>query len=141
MLKLILDTNLFRNSRMESLEDYRFSSYFERIFQLIEQQKIQDVNLVINEMALLEYIEQVGNWYQDEIVDKYEKIFNAIKNSYPAQKMYFQTKENFIEDYKFGMFENLKSRNINIIQTIPSSQNGGVSITTVIEKTIKNILK
>mgnify|MGYP003309965653 CR=1 FL=1 len=52
--------------------------------------------------------------------------------------MYFQTKENFIEDYKFGMFENLKSRNINIIQTIPSSQNGGVSITTVIEKTIKN---
>ena len=109
MLKLILDTNLFRNSRMESLEDYRFSSYFEKIFQLIEQQKIQDVNLVINEMALLEYIEQVGNWYQDEIVNKYEKIFNAIKNSYPAQKMYFQTKENFIEDYKFGVFENLKS--------------------------------
>ena len=139
MLKLILDTNLFRNSRMESLEDYSFSSYFERIFQLIEQQKIQDVNLVINEMALLEYIQQVGNWYQDEIVNKYEKIFNAIKNSYPAQKMYFQTKENFIEDYKFGMFENLKSRNINIIQTIPFSQNGGVSITTVIEKTIKNI--
>ena len=92
MLKLILDTNLFRNSRLESLEDYKFSIYFERIFKLIEQQKIQDVNLVINEMTLLEYIQQVGNWYQNEIVDKYEMIFNAIKNSYPAQKMYFQTK-------------------------------------------------
>ena len=139
MLKLILDTNLFRNSRLESLEDYKFSSYFERLFKLIEQQKIQDVNLVINEMALLEYIQQGGTWYQEEIVDKYEMIFNAIKNSYPAQKMYFQTKEDFIEDYKFGMYESLKSRNINIVQTIPFSQKGGVSIASVIEKTIKNV--
>lgn len=139
MLKLILDTNLFRNSRLESLEDYKFSSYFETIFKLIEQQKIQDVNLVINEMALLEYIQQVGDWYQDEIVNKYEMIFNAIKNRYPAQRMYFQTKEDFIEDYKFGMYESLKSRNINIVQTMPSSQTGGVSIVSVIEKTIKNV--
>ncbi|MBQ8749277.1 MAG: DUF4935 domain-containing protein [Clostridia bacterium] len=139
MLKLILDTNLFRNSKLETLEDYKFSSYFERIFKLIEQQKIQDVKLVINEMALLEYIEQIGNWYQNEIVDKYEMIFNAIKNSYPAQRMYFQTKDDFIEDYKIGMYESLKSRNINIVQTIPSSQSGGVSIISVIEKTIKDI--
>ncbi len=139
MLKIILDTNLFRNSNLQSLEDYRFSRLFEKLYKLIYEQKIQDVRLVVNEMVLFEYIEQVADWYQHEIIEGYEKIFNAIQNRYPAQKMYFQSREDFIEDYKYGMFESLSDRKINTVKTLPQSQTGGISIIDIVEKTIKNI--
>jgi len=139
MLKLIFDTNIFRNSEPECLEDYKLSSRFEKILSLINKYKIQDVQLCMNEVALLEYIEQIGNWYQTKIVDEYERIFNAIKYSYPAQKMYFQSKNDFVDDYKFGIVNYLQKNNINIVNIIPSMQDGGICIADVVEKTIKNI--
>lgn len=139
MLKLILDTNLFKRKELKHLEDYEFSHTFEYLYELILKNKIDDVEICVDQMALLEYIEQVGIWYEEEIVKRYNKIFEAIHNFYPIQKMYFISKEEFIETYKSEMIQNLQKRNIKIIETIPESQNGGVSLVKIIEKTIKNI--
>lgn len=139
MLKLILDTNLFRRKELNHLEDYKFSNLFEKLYKLISNQDIQDVNICIDEMALLEYIEQIGNWYENDIVKRYDKIFDAVHDRYPMQKMYFDSRNDFIETYKYEILNNLKSRGISIIQTVPELQEGGVSIVKVIEKTIRDI--
>lgn len=139
MLKLILDTNLFKRKELKHLEDYEFSKTFEFLYELISKGKIDDVEICVDQMALLEYIEQVGLWYEEKIVKEYNKIFEAIHLFYPIQKMYFNSKEDFIETYKSELFQNLQQRNIKIIETIPESQNGGVSLVKIIEKTIKNI--
>lgn len=139
MLKLILDTNLFKRKTLNHLEDYEFSHLFETIYQLINNQKIKDVELCIDQMALFEYIEQIGKWYENDIVKNYNIVFNAIHNVYPTQKMYFVPKNNFMETYSYELLENLGQRALKIIETIPKSQDGGVSISNVIEKTIKNI--
>lgn len=139
MLKLVLDTNLFKRKELKHLEDYKFSRIFEELYNLVLDQKINDVEVCVDQMALLEYIEQVGEWYLNEIVLKYDKIFNAVKDTYPIQKMYFASKVDFIETYCYELLEDLGQRNIKIIETIPKSQDGGVSIAKVVEKTIKNI--
>ncbi len=139
MLKLILDTNLFKRKNLKHLEDYEFSLLFENLYNLINNQKIQDVEICIDQMALLEYIEQIGNWYENDIVKNYNMIFEAIQRTYPIQRMYFSTKSDFIETYSYELLENLEQRSLKIIETIPKSQNGGISIVKVVEKTIKNI--
>lgn len=139
MLKIILDTNLFKRKCLNSLEDYELSNNFEILYDLISKGKIQDTEICVDQVALLEYIEQVGNWYVKNIVNDYDRIFKAIQKSYPAQKLYFKSKETFIEEYKYELLESLKSRNIKVIEAIPTFQEGGVSIVKVIEKAIKGI--
>ena len=139
MLKIILDTNLFKRKSLNSLEDYQLSNNFEILYDLISEGKIQDTEICVDQVALLEYIEQVGNWYVKNIVNDYDRIFKAIQNSYPAQKLYFKSKETFMEEYKYELLGSLKSRNIKIIEAIPTFQEGGVSIVKVIEKAIKDI--
>ena len=139
MLKVILDTNLFRRKELKHLEDYNFSRIFENLYNLIRNQKVDDVEICIDQMALLEYVEQVGNWYEEDIVQRYNQIFNVVCNVYPIQKMYFRSKNDYIETYRYELLENLKQRGIKLIETIPTTQNGGVSIVKLVEKTIKNI--
>lgn len=138
MLKLILDTNLFRNRQLPGLETYTLSSLFEKINDLIAKRLIQDVQLCMNETAFLEYVKQMSNDYQELVVNGYTKAFNIIKDSLPVINLSFRSKEDFFEEYCIGLSNRLKDLNVEFIKTIPDKQIGGMLIEDVLHKTIHN---
>ena len=100
MLKIIFDTNIFRKTELDSLEDYRLSSCFEKIVYYVRKAKIQDVNICMNEMALLEYVEQKKIEYEN-LVYEYKRIVKKFENYYPIQKMYFRESKDFEEEFYY----------------------------------------
>lgn len=138
MLKIIFDTNIFRKTELDSLEDYRLSSCFEKIVYYVRKAKIQDVNICMNEMALLEYVEQKKIEYEN-LVYEYKRIVKKFENYYPIQKMYFRESKDFEEEFKQGLLEYLFINNVHIINTIPKFQSDGVKVVDIVEKTIEQV--
>ena len=138
MLKLILDTNLFRHRELQGLEDYTLSSLFEKIDILIANANIQDVQLCMNQTAFLEYVKQIENDYQKLVVEAYSKAYQIMKDSMPVLKLDFRDKKDFSEEYANGLLARLKSLNVDLIKTIPQKQDDGMLIRDVVIKTIDN---
>ena len=107
MLKLILDTNLFRHRELQGLEDYTLSSLFEKINILISNANIQDVQLCMNQTAFLEYVKQMENDYQKLVVEAYSKAYQIMKDSMPVLKLNFRDKKDFSEEYANGLLARL----------------------------------
>lgn len=138
MLKLILDTNLFRHRELKGLEYYTFSSLFEKINLLITNANIQDVQLCMNQTAFLEYVKQMENDYQKLVVEAYSKAYQIMKDSMPVLKLDFRDKRDFSEEYANGLLDRLKALNVELIKTIPQEQDDGMIIRDVVIKTIDN---
>lgn len=138
MLKIILDTNLFRHRELQGLEDYTFSALFEKINELIKKGIIQDVQLCMNETALFEYVKQMANDYQTMVVDAYTKAYKIMKDSLPVLKVDFRSKKDFAEEYYIGLLNRLEDLKIEIIKTLPRRQEGGMILEDVMLKTINN---
>lgn len=138
MLKLILDTNLFRTD-LKGLEKYEFSSLYEKIIEYIENNKFQDVSLCMPETAIKEYVKQIAEQYQEKVVDAYTTAFNIMKDSLPVIAIKFRDKYDFMNEYLVGMLNRLKQSNVEIIDTLPTEQLGGMKMVDVLDKTIKDI--
>lgn len=138
MLKLILDTNLFRRRELPGLENYSLSSLFEKINDMITNGIIKDTQLCMNETAFLEYVKQMENDYQKLVIEGYTKAFNIIKDSLPVIKINFRSKDDFFEEYSFGLLNSLLEKNIEFINTIPQKQIGGMVLADVLHKAIHN---
>ena len=138
MLKLILDTNLFRTD-LKGLEKYEFSSLYEKIIEYTKNNKFQDVSLCMPETAIKEYVKQIADQYQVKVVDGYTTAFNIMKDSLPVFEIKFRDKYDFMDEYLVGMLDRLKQSNIEIIDTLPTKQLGGMKMVDVLNKTIKDI--
>lgn len=139
MLKMIVDTCLFRRKELHSLEDYELSFTFEKILNLVKAHKIHDTKLCMNETAFFEYIEQIKLWYQEEIFEKYYKLFDILKDSYPLQDLYLRNSVDFIDEYSHALVDRLNKEGVEFVKTIPNVQDGGMSVTDVIDKAINDI--
>lgn len=138
MLKLILDTNLFR-TELKGLEKYEFSSLYEKIIECVNNNKFRDVSLCMPETAIKEYVKQIADQYQTKVVDAYTTAFNIMKDSIPVFEIKFRNKDDFMDEYLVGILERLNHENIEIIDTLPTKQIGGMKIADVLNKTIKDI--
>ena len=138
MLKIILDTNLFRTN-LKGLENYAFSSLYEKLIKYINDGKIQDVELCMTEVALKEYAMQIAEEYQVKVVNAYTEAYNIMKDSLPVIKIDFRNKNDFAEEFYVGLVDRLKELKIKIIDTLPVQQIGGMKMSNVIDKTIKGI--
>ncbi len=138
MLKIILDTNLFRTS-LKGLEKYQFSSLYEDLIKYVNESKIKDATLCMTETAIREFAKQMAEDYQNNVVDAYTKAFNIIKDSLPVLEIKFRDKYDFMDEFLNGMLERLHKLNIEVIDTLPTKQEGGMKMEEVLNKTIKDI--
>lgn len=138
MLKIILDTNLFR-TELKGLETYSFSSLFEKLISYIKNSKINDVQLCMTETSLKEFTKQMADDYQKFVVDAYSKAYSIIRDSLPIIRLSFRSKDDFMDEFYNGMMERLNNDGIEIIETLPINQIGGMKMTDVLVKTIRDI--
>ncbi len=138
MLKIILDTNLFRTN-LKGLEKYEFSSLYEDLIKYVNESKIKDAALCMTETSIKEFAKQMAEDYQKNVVDGYTKAFNIMKDSLPVFEIKFRDKYDFMDEFLNGMLERLESLNVEIIDTLPTKQEGGMKMTEVLNKTIKDI--